>query len=120
MAFFATSFVMTPALFLWTDDPALLLVLAAANGFFCQGQFSWMPGSLPELFPTHLRATAVAFAFNMPRFIACIGPLLAGAMIAKSGGYGQAATIVSFIYILGFAVVPLLPETKGRALPDKV
>jgi hypothetical protein len=49
---------MTPALFLWTNDPALILPLAAANAFFCQGLFSWMPAWLPELFPTHLRATA--------------------------------------------------------------
>jgi MFS family permease len=120
MVFFAMAFVMTPVLFLWSDDPGLLLVLAAVNAFFCQGLFSWMPGWLPELYPTHLRATAVAFAFNMPRFIAFIGPLLAGAIIARSGGYGQAATIISAIYILGFAVAPLLPETKGQALPDKV
>jgi hypothetical protein len=72
------------------------------------------------LFPTHLRATAAAFGFNMPRFVAFLGPLLAGVMIAKFGGFGQAATLISLIYILGFAAVPLLPETKGKALPDKV
>jgi MFS family permease len=120
LAYFAAAFAMTPVLFLWTNDPALILPVAAVNAFFCQGLFSWMPAWLPELFPTHLRATAAAFGFNMPRFIAFLGPLLAGVMIAKSGGYGQAATLISLIYILGFAVVPLLPETKGEALPDKL
>jgi MFS family permease len=120
MAFFAIAFVMTAALFLWTDDPTLLLLLAAVNGFFTMGQYSWMPVWVPELFPTHLRASAMAFAFNTPRFIAFLGPLLGGMLIANFGGYGHVATIISCIYILGFAVTPLLPETRGRMLPDKV
>jgi hypothetical protein len=39
-------------------------------------------------------------------------------MIAKSGGYGQAATLISFVDILGLAAVPLLPETRGKPLPE--
>jgi hypothetical protein len=39
-------------------------------------------------------------------------------MIAKSGGCGQAAALISSIYLLGF--VWLLPKTKGKALPDKL
>jgi MFS family permease len=120
LAYFAMAFVLTPVLFLWTEDPTLLLLAAAVNGFFCQGLFSWMPTWVPELFPTHLRATAMAFAFNMPRFIAFLGPLLAGTLIVKFGGYGQTAMLIACIYILGFAVTPLLPETKGKMLPDRV
>jgi MFS family permease len=120
MAFFAAAFAMTPALFLWTDEPALLLLLATVNGFSCQGLYAWMPAWVPELFPTHLRATAMAFAFNAPRFIAFLGPLVGGMLIANFGGYGHVATAISCIYILGFAITPLLPETRGRALPDQV
>jgi MFS family permease len=120
LIYFAAAFAMTPALFLWTADPALLLPLAAANAFFCQGLFSWMPTWVPELFPTHLRATALAFGFNMPRFIAFLGPLLAGTLIVKFGGYGLTAMIIACVYILGFAVTPLLPETKGKALPNRI
>jgi MFS family permease len=95
LAYFAIAFVMTPALFLWTKDPAMLLLVAAVNAFFCQGLFSWMPTWLPELFPTHLRAAAMAFTFNMPRFIAFLGPLVAGALIVKFGGYGYGAMMIS-------------------------
>jgi hypothetical protein len=35
-------------------------------------------------------------------------------------GYGQTAMLIACIYILGFAVTPLLPETKGKVLPDRV
>jgi MFS family permease len=120
MTFFAAAFVMTPLLFVWIGDPVWLLPVAAVNGFFCMGQYSWMPVWLPELFPTHLRTTAMAFAFNTPRLIAFLGPLLGGIVIANFGGYSRVATTISFIYILGFAIAPLLPETRGKTLPDRV
>jgi MFS family permease len=120
LTYFALAFAMTPALFMWTDTPALLLPLATVNSIFCQGLFAWMPVWLPELFPTRLRATALAFSFNMPRFIACLGPLLAGTLIVKFGGYSQTAMLIACVYILGFAVTPLLPETKGKGLPEQV
>jgi MFS family permease len=117
MLFFAGAFVLTPVLFLWTQDLNLLLVAAAANAFFTLGQYSWMSVWLPELFPTRSRATGIAFAFNAPRFIAFLGPLFAGTLIVEFGGYSRAAMIISFIYILGFCVAPLLPETNGKPLP---
>jgi MFS family permease len=117
MAFFAMALVLTPVLFLWTQDLGLLLLVAAVNGYFSLGQYSWMPVWLPELFPTRIRATAMAFAFNAPRFIAFLGPLLAGQLIVYFGGFGYAATIVASIYVLGFAAAPLLPETRGKPLP---
>ena len=36
------------------------------------------------------------------------------------GGYGLAAMIVGFIYILGFLAAPFLPETRGKKLPETV
>jgi MFS family permease len=117
MLFFAMALVLTPVLFLWTEDLGLLLLVAAINGYFSLGQYSWMPVWLPELFPTRIRATAMAFAFNAPRFIAFLGPLLAGQLIVYFGGFGTAATIVATIYVLGFAAAPFLPETRGKPLP---
>lgn len=116
--YFAASLIMTPALFLWTSDLTLVLLLCAVNGFFTLGQYTWMPVWLPEFYPTHLRATGAAFVFNAARFIAFLGPLLAGTIIATLGGYGTAATVVGLIYIVGMVVVPFCPETKGRALPE--
>jgi MFS family permease len=117
MAFFAMALLLTPVLFLWTQDLTLLLVVAAINGYFSLGQYSWMPVWLPELFPTRVRATAMAFVFNAPRFIAFLGPLLAGTLIVSFGGFGYAATIVATIYLLGLAAAPFLPETRGKPLP---
>jgi MFS family permease len=117
MIFFAGSIVLTFALYVWTTDLHLLLLIAAVNGFFTLGQYSWMPVWLPELFPTRIRATGVAFVFNAPRFIAFLGPLFAGMLIAQLGGFSKTAVAFSFIYILGFFVTPFLPETKGKPLP---
>src|SRR6195256_5048642 len=96
---------------------ALLLVVAAINGFFSLGQYSWMPVWLPELFPTRSRATGMALVFNAPRFIAFLGPLLAGQLIVTFGGFGPAATTIATIYVVGFVAVWFLPETRGKELP---
>ena len=117
MVFFSMALLLTPVLFLWTQDLSLLLAVAAINGFFSLGQYSWMPVWLPELFPTRMRATGMAFVFNAPRFIAFLGPLLAGTLIVSFGGFGHAATIVASIYLLGLAAAPFLPETRGKPLP---
>ena len=117
MLFFAMALVLTPVLFLWTQDLQLLLIAAALNGYFSLGQYSWMPVWLPELFPTRIRATGMALAFNAPRFIAVLGPFIAGNLIVYFGGFGYAATIVASIYLLGLAAAPFLPETRGQPLP---
>ena len=117
MIFFAASLVLTFALYKWTTDLHLLLLVAGINGFFTLGQYSWMSVWLPELFPTRMRATGMAFVFNSPRFVAFLGPLFAGLLIAQFGGFSGMAVAFSFIYILGFILVPLLPETKGKPLP---
>lgn len=116
--FFAMAFIMTPVLFLWTHDVMLLLVVASVTGFFSLGQFAWMPTWLPELFPTHIRGTAIAFCFNVPRFLAWSGPLIAGTLITRFGGYGQTAVTIGFIYLVGLVLTPFLPETRGRTLQN--
>jgi MFS family permease len=120
MLYFAMALLMTPVLYLWTEDLSLLLLFAGINAFFTLGQYSWMPVWLPELFPTRSRGTGIAFVFNAPRFIAFLGPLFAGTLILQFGGYGKAAMILSCIYVLGFVAAPFLPETKGKPLPEDV
>ena len=106
-------------LFLLAQDPTMFLVLAAINGFFTLGQFSWMPIYLPELFPTPVRATALAVVFNISRYVAGFGPLVAGVLIAQLGGLAQAATLFGLIYVLGLVITPFSgPETRGQPLPE--
>jgi len=116
--YFALALATTPVVFLWTHDLHWLLVAAVLNGFFSLGLYSWMPVWLPELFPTRMRATGAAFCFNTPRFIAWIGPLVAGALIANFGGFSNAAMTVAAVYVLGLITMPFLPEPRGQPLPQ--
>jgi len=118
MLYYFMSLILTPVVYLWAQDVYGLLFSVAVFGFFTLGIWAWAPIWLPELFPTRMRATAVAFTFNAPRFISCMGPLIAGTLIVSLGGYGPAATIVGLFYILGLVVAPFLPETNGKPLPE--
>jgi hypothetical protein len=71
-----------------------------------------------ELFTSSVRSTATSFAFNSSRLIGFLGPILAGSIITKFGGYPRTAVSFGFIYLLGLAIVPFIPETKGHPLPD--
>jgi hypothetical protein len=118
MLYFVGAFVWVPVLFLWTQDLTLLLVEAAALGWFASGQYTWMAAWLPELLPTRIRATGAGFVFNAPRFIAWVGPLISGTLIATFGGFSQAAMAIGAVYILGLVAAVFLPETKGEPLPS--
>jgi MFS family permease len=119
MLWYTMCLVLTPLVYLWGASWgfAPLLVLVGIFGFFTLGVWAWAPVWLPELFPTRMRGTAVAFCFNAPRFISCLGPLIAGTLIGYFGGFGPAATIVGLFFILGVAAAPFLPETNGKPLP---
>ena len=115
--YFGGAFLTTPLVFLWTHNARMLPVAVAFNGLFTSGQFSWMAIYPPELFPTAVRGTAISFIFNTARFIAFLGPLAAGFLISRLGGYSSAALLFSAIYLLALCAVPFLPETKGKPLP---
>lgn len=118
IAWFALALLLTPVLFLWTHNLALLLIVCGINAVFSLGQYTWCSAWLPEIYPTRIRGTAIGFCFNAPRFVAFLGPLVAGTLITYFGGYGKAAVILSMIYVLGIAAAPFLPETRGKSLPD--
>lgn len=120
LLFFVTTFLLTPVLFLWTHDVGLLLLVACVTGFFSLGQYTWMPTWLPELYPTRIRGTAIAFCFNVPRFLAWMGPMVAGMLIAQFGGYSEAALTVACVYLVGIVLTPFLPETLGKPLPKDI
>jgi MFS family permease len=116
--YYVGAFVMSIGLFLFVKSPSVMLLVAAINGFFTLGQFSWMSVYLPELFPTAVRGTAISLVFNASRFVAALGPLFAGYLIATTGSITHTAVAMSFIYIVGMMATPIAgPETRGRPLP---
>ena len=60
----------------------------------------------------------MSLVFDTSRSIAGLGPLLAGWLVALFGGIGNAAAVMSLIYILGLIATPFAGwETKGKPLP---
>jgi len=68
-----------------------------------------------ELFPTHLRATALGTTNNLiGRFGLVIGPIAAGQLSAAWGETGHAITLLAGVNLLCLPVVFwILPETRG-------
>jgi MFS family permease len=116
-----------------------ILWMAPLMGFFQLSVFAGFSIYLPELFPTRLRATGVSFCYNVGRYLAATGPLTLALLaknladkaavkaaavggdvaIAKIDAFRDAASWMCLIFLLGIAVMPLLPETKGKPLPEE-
>jgi MFS family permease len=111
------SLVMLPVIYLTPKSYLLVLWLLPVLGFFNNGIFSGFPIYLPELYPTRLRATGAGFCFNAGRILASGAPFIKGSLGALFGP-GVAASLIGLIYLLGIAVLPIAPETRGRPLPD--
>ena len=112
------SLVMVPLTFLTPRQYTHVLLLLPLLGFFNNGIFSGFPIYLPELYPTRLRATGAGFCFNAGRVLASLGPFLTGFLVSALGSFGRAASAIALVYVLGLAILPFAPETRGRPLPE--
>ena len=83
------------------------------------GVFGSFTYYLPELFPTRLRATGAGFCYNIGRVIAAGGPFLVGLLGSKvaSGAIGVLFWI-GVVPLIGLLLLPLVIETRDRALVD--
>lgn len=105
-------------------DVQLLWVALPVFGCFTVGMHAGYAVYFPELFPTRLRGTGGGFCFNVGRLVAAPTLILSGWMQRGSaeGGLGfsleEAATLLSFLFLLGGVVLLFAPETKGRDLPE--
>jgi MFS family permease len=98
----------------WAPYPYLLPFF----GFFVFGVFSGHAVYLPELFPTHVRATAVSFCNGTGRLITSFGPLVAGLLVAPFGGnFSRAAALMTCFALLSVAAMAMGRETRDQELP---
>ncbi len=98
----------------------------------------------PELYPTRLRSTGTGFCYNVARYLAAAAPFVLGdiakAFTAPAGteraamglsdltwlsslgsvdnAFRYATLTVAMIYVWGFVILPFMPETKGKPLPE--
>src|SRR5262249_32659894 len=96
-----------------------LIASAFLAGGVSASFYGWLPLYLPELFRTGVRATGQGFSFNFGRILAAIGVLQTGNLMSLfEGGYPQACSVMSLIYVVGMAVIWVAPETRGQPLPE--
>jgi len=105
-------------LFLAVDNMAPYPFLLVIYGFFVLGVFSGHAVYIPELFPTHVRATAVSFCNGGARVITSFGPLVAGLLAAPFGGnFNKPAALMTCFALLSIYAMYLGRETRADPLP---
>jgi predicted MFS family arabinose efflux permease len=70
-----------------------------------------------ELFPTRARATAESVS-SFAAALGSVAGLQAVGVLSQSVGLGRALELAGIVALAGAALLLLLPETRGAALPD--
>jgi MFS family permease len=104
-------------IFLGLSHYDLYPYLLPIYGFFVLGVFSGHAVYLPELFPTHVRATAVSFCNGTGRIVTSTGPLVAGLLVGYFGGLNTPAAIMTGFAGLSVIAMLLGRETRNDPLP---
>jgi MFS transporter, SHS family, sialic acid transporter len=112
------SVVLTIAMFQLTAplQPSFFPIVFA-QGLVATLFFGWLPLYLPELFPTHVRATGTGISYNVGRFATAAGVLTAGLLFTALGGsYPAVGTAAALIYGLGMVAIWWAPDTARKSL----
>jgi MFS family permease len=120
------AFLSTVAVFGLLEDFWQIFVMVPIMGFCQLSLFGGYAIYFPELFPTRLRSTGTSFCYNVGRFVAALGPLVKAALerffqsIADDPiqSLRYAGMTMCLVFLIGFFVLPFLPETKGKPLPE--
>lgn len=108
----------------WFFSDISQLWMIFVMGFCLLAVFGGYAIYFPELFPTRLRSTGVSFCYNVGRLVAAIGPAALGLLTSevfadKPEPMRYAGVAMTGVFLLGLLVLPFLPETKGRPLPEE-
>jgi MFS family permease len=97
-------------------SPWMLLIIGPIVGFFGTGYFSGFSVISSELFPTHLRATAMGFVYNIGRVASAAAPYLIG-LLSEKHGLGAALMLTSVAFVLAAVIATGL---RSKALQPAV
>lgn len=102
IGYLAVAAVLVPV-FAFVRNPMALLVIGPFVGFFGTGYFSGFSVITSELFPTHLRGSAMGFVYNIGRVTSAAGPYLVG-RISETGGISGALCVTSAAFLLAAGI----------------
>jgi MFS family permease len=122
----SAAFLSTAAVFWFLQDFWQIFVMVPIMGFCQLSLFGGYAIYFPELFPTRLRSTGTSFCYNVGRFAAALGPLVKAALERFFQSMADdpiqslryAGVTMCLVFFVGFFVLPFLPETKGKPLPE--
>jgi MFS family permease len=97
------------------SDPAML-VLGFPLGFFSSGILAGVGSFFSELYPTAIRGSGQAFAFNGGRALGALFPALVGIFANRLPLGTVIGTIGIAPYVLMLFALLVLPETRGQPL----
>ena len=89
-----------------------LLILAVVLNFF----IGVMASTLPAMFPTHIRYSALASAFNISVLIAGVTPTLAAWLVETTQDLMMPAYYLMVVAIIGFITAITMKETANKPL----
>lgn len=121
---FLAAMLSTALTFWYLKDFSDVFWMMPLMGFCMLSVFGGYAIYFPELFPTRLRSTGTSFCYNVGRLVAAVGPLAQGILAGRSfTGLGQdsmryAGVAMCSFLLIGLAVLPFAPETRGQPLPE--
>jgi len=138
------AFAATVMVFGFMTKPSQIWWMIPLMGFCTLMIFGGYAIYFPELYPTRLRSTGTGFCYNVARYLAAAAPFILGTLASfiraapetergvqgladwtllsslgsVDNAFRYATLIVSLVYVLGMAILPFMPETKGKPLPE--
>ncbi len=100
--------------FAFVRNADALLAIGPLVGFFGTGYFSGFSVITSELFPTHLRGSAMGFVYNIGRVTSAAGPYLVG-RVSETGGMSAALCVTSAAFLLAAGIACGLRAGPQRA-----
>lgn len=126
--FFVLAAVSTAGTFFFLKTREDIFWMIPLMGFCQLALFGGYAIYLPELFPTKYRSTGTSFCYNAGRLIAAFGPFALGLLTtsvfayAEAGGkdlpFRYAGVTMCSVFLIGLLVLPFVPETKDKPLPE--
>ena len=123
-AFALVAAMITTALtFTFISQPSDIFWMTPVVGFCQLSLFGGYAIYFPELFPTRLRSTGTSFCYNVGRYLAAAGTFVLGELSTRvfagtSEPLRWAGVTMCAVFLMGLAVLPFAPETRGQPLPE--